>query len=216
MQYSIRLAYRKRDGHMRVLIPENNAYYVPDEIRDAINEAAELAPHGHTRSGVPVYATAVGNFGVISGDDVHVLIASSCPTCGRWVLDGDGTVHLGRTICYTCSTEIMDLTHERMTGERMLLLRGREPANDHDEEPTSTRKSIKATLRRQVHERDSYACRYCGARQRLVVDHVSPVCQGGSNDIANLVTACEPCNIRKGGRTPSEASMTLHAPDRFA
>lgn len=30
------------------------------------------------------------------------------------------------------------------------------------------------------------------------IDHVIPVCAGGTNDLVNLVLACEPCNRRKG------------------
>jgi hypothetical protein len=38
---------------------------------------------------------------------------------------------------------------------------------------------------------------------------VMPVCRGGLNDWGNVVTACSPCNNRKGGRTPEEARMPL-------
>ena len=32
----------------------------------------------------------------------------------------------------------------------------------------------------------------------LEVDHVLPVCEGGTNDIDNLVTSCKDCNRGKG------------------
>jgi len=64
--------------------------------------------------------------------------------------------------------------------------------------------------------RDAYTCQYCGRRQQdlkgrqfLTRDHVMPVCRGGLNDWGNVVTACSPCNNRKGGRTPEEARMPL-------
>src|SRR5690606_18117644 len=78
------------------------------------------------------------------------------------------------------------------------------------------RRPIKPGLRRQVHERDYYACRYCGARQALVVDHVVPVSRGGENELDNLVTACTSCNTKKLDRTPEEAGLTLHPPETFA
>ena len=37
----------------------------------------------------------------------------------------------------------------------------------------------------------------------LTFDHVVPVSQGGRKDWENIVTACIPCNRRKGGRTPA-------------
>ncbi len=64
--------------------------------------------------------------------------------------------------------------------------------------------------------RDDYACQYCGrhrgelkGRQFLTRDHVVPVSRGGENVWQNVVTACSPCNNRKGNRLPLEAGMTL-------
>jgi 5-methylcytosine-specific restriction endonuclease McrA len=63
-----------------------------------------------------------------------------------------------------------------------------------------------AVTRAGVHLRDGKTCQYCGAQPRLVtLDHVRPVCQGGRFAWTNLVTACGPCNHRKGGRTPEQA-----------
>ena len=43
----------------------------------------------------------------------------------------------------------------------------------------------------------------------LTAEHVLPQSRGGSNRWANLVSACRPCNHRKGNRTPEEAGMAL-------
>jgi 5-methylcytosine-specific restriction endonuclease McrA len=41
-------------------------------------------------------------------------------------------------------------------------------------------------------------CAYCGRSDRaLVKEHVIPLSAGGSNDISNLVPACQSCNARK-------------------
>jgi 5-methylcytosine-specific restriction endonuclease McrA len=69
--------------------------------------------------------------------------------------------------------------------------------------------------RRAVLARDGYACQYCGAqpgRAALTIDHVVPRSQGGGKTWDNLVTACMPCNRRKGGRRPHEVGMHLLAP----
>jgi 5-methylcytosine-specific restriction endonuclease McrA len=66
--------------------------------------------------------------------------------------------------------------------------------------------------RRGVLARDGYTCQYCGGqpgRAHLTVDHVVPRSQGGGKTWENLVTACGPCNRRKGGRRPQEAGMRL-------
>ena len=63
-----------------------------------------------------------------------------------------------------------------------------------------------------VYRRDSHTCQYCGARPgaaELTLDHVLPRCRGGRTEWANIVTACKPCNSRKGGRLPGEARMPL-------
>ncbi len=41
------------------------------------------------------------------------------------------------------------------------------------------------------------------------MDHVNPVVKGGPKTWENIVTACRPCNVKKGGRTPDEAQMKL-------
>jgi len=42
----------------------------------------------------------------------------------------------------------------------------------------------------------------------LEIDHVIPVCQGGTNDDENLIVACEDCNRGKGGKTIPQAAPT--------
>ena len=64
--------------------------------------------------------------------------------------------------------------------------------------------------RREVFLRDNYTCQYCGYRSReLTLDHVAPRHRGGRHTWENLVSACQRCNHRKGGKTPQEARMTL-------
>jgi len=55
--------------------------------------------------------------------------------------------------------------------------------------------------------RDAFACQYCRASDDLTFDHVVPRSRGGRTTWENIVTACAPCNLRKGGRTPREADM---------
>ncbi|MGB3754203.1 MAG: HNH endonuclease [Parerythrobacter sp.] len=58
--------------------------------------------------------------------------------------------------------------------------------------------------------RDRFACQYCGATGNLTFDHVIPRRLGGKTTWENIATACGPCNMKKGGRTPMQAHMTLH------
>ncbi len=66
--------------------------------------------------------------------------------------------------------------------------------------------------RRNIFARDNNQCQYCGrkfATGELSLDHVIPRSQGGSNTWDNIVCSCVSCNVRKGGRTPKQAHMTL-------
>ncbi len=69
--------------------------------------------------------------------------------------------------------------------------------------------------RRNIFARDGNRCQYCGKRfstGELSLDHVMPRSRGGGTDWENIVCACVRCNVRKGGRTPSEAGMRLTKP----
>ena len=58
--------------------------------------------------------------------------------------------------------------------------------------------------------RDRFACQYCGSGKDLTFDHVVPRRLGGRTSWENVATACAPCNLKKGGRTPAQANMPLH------
>ncbi len=73
------------------------------------------------------------------------------------------------------------------------------------------RRAIKFS-RDNVYVRDKGRCQYCGTavpRHEFTYDHVVPRRHGGLTRWENVVVSCTPCNQRKGGRTPSEAHMTL-------
>ena len=66
--------------------------------------------------------------------------------------------------------------------------------------------------RRNIFARDHNQCQYCGKRfatTELSLDHIIPRSQGGRTNWENIVCACVDCNVRKGGRTPKQAHMTL-------
>jgi 5-methylcytosine-specific restriction endonuclease McrA len=66
--------------------------------------------------------------------------------------------------------------------------------------------------RRNIFARDKNKCQYCGKRQptsELSLDHVIPRSMGGKSVWENIVCACTKCNVKKAGRTPRQAGMTL-------
>jgi 5-methylcytosine-specific restriction endonuclease McrA len=69
--------------------------------------------------------------------------------------------------------------------------------------------------RRALFARDGWKCVYCGsAGGRLTLDHVIPRSKGGDSVWENVVTACAPCNLRKGDRLLEEVAMSLPRPPR--
>jgi 5-methylcytosine-specific restriction endonuclease McrA len=72
-----------------------------------------------------------------------------------------------------------------------------------------------AFTRFNVFLRDRFSCQYCGggySTEGLTFDHVVPRARGGRTVWQNVVTACEPCNLKKGYRLPHEAGLKLRRP----
>ena len=55
--------------------------------------------------------------------------------------------------------------------------------------------------------RDAFSCQYCRSSDDLTFDHVIPRHRGGATTWENVVAACSPCNLRKGGMMPAHAKM---------
>src|SRR3712207_2774753 len=64
-----------------------------------------------------------------------------------------------------------------------------------------------AFTRFNVFLRDRFTCQYCGAREDLTFDHLVPRSKGGHTTWENVVTACSPCNLRKGDRLARHADI---------
>ena len=52
-------------------------------------------------------------------------------------------------------------------------------------------------------------------RSELTFDHVIPRAQGGRTTWENVATACAPCNLKKGGRTPRAGAHAPQPPARI-
>lgn len=68
-----------------------------------------------------------------------------------------------------------------------------------------------AHLRRLIHIRDGFTCRYCGdAEGPFQVDHIRPCAHGGKADQWNLQTLCASCNREKGRDFTDRDERQLH------
>ena len=60
-----------------------------------------------------------------------------------------------------------------------------------------------AFTRFNVFLRDRFRCQYCGGKfpaEALTFDHVRPRSLGGVTEWRNVVSACDPCNLKKANR----------------
>ena len=132
---------------------------------------------------------------------------------------------MGHVLVLNASYEPLNITTWRRA--MVMLLKGKAEGLEHDPGrrirpdfllPTVIRlrhfvrvpyKPLPLT-RRNVFQRDAHTCQYCGFRgDTLSIDHVVPRSRGGGDTWDNVTTACLPCNVRKGNRTPPEAGMPL-------
>ncbi len=131
---------------------------------------------------------------------------------------------MGKVLVLNASYEPLNITSWRRAV--VLLIKGKAEQVEHNGKfvyaefplPTVIRlrhyvrvpyKEIPLT-RRNILSRDAHSCQYCSySGDDLTLDHVVPRSRGGIDSWENIVTACVRCNVKKGNRTPREASMLL-------
>lgn len=67
-----------------------------------------------------------------------------------------------------------------------------------------------AFTRFNVFLRDRFTCQYCGSKADLTFDHVVPRSRGGMTRWDNVLTACAPCNLKKGSLPLESTGMRPH------
>lgn len=86
--------------------------------------------------------------------------------------------------------KVIDELHKRFTPPRRRKTTYRRPSHG----------AVTGKKRTTVMERDKYRCVHCGTHERLTVDHITALANGGTSDLDNLQTLCASCNSRKGDR----------------
>lgn len=132
---------------------------------------------------------------------------------------------MGHVLVLNASYEPLNITTWRRA--MVMLLKGKAEGLEHDPSHVIRADQLLPTVirlrhfvrvpykpmpltRRNLFQRDQNACQYCGySGDRLSIDHVVPRSRGGADCWDNVTTACLPCNVRKGNRTPREAGMVL-------
>jgi len=75
--------------------------------------------------------------------------------------------------------------------------------NTEKKKKISKRNPLDSKLRHEVFKRDGYKCLECGATNKektLHCDHIIPVAQNGTDEMDNLQTLCDDCNLAKSDK----------------
>ena len=151
--------------------------------------------------------------------DLHTTRVLSLDSSGQildWISWQDAVcLYVREAVSWTLGEPCLTVHggNNRRSGEQSLIhlhpivaSRSRTRAVQLDPAPALTNQALFA--------RDRHLCMYCGqhfSRPQLTRDHVVPTSRGGRDHWENVVSACLPCNVRKGGRTPQQANMPLLA-----
>lgn len=75
----------------------------------------------------------------------------------------------------------------------------------HAKKKGNRRAKISKGQRERIYARDGHKCVRCdeAEKSKLTLDHITPVCRGGSSKDSNLQTMCKRCNMLKGNKTAS-------------
>lgn len=57
---------------------------------------------------------------------------------------------------------------------------------------------VKRIWRRDIREKWSHRCAYCGSDADITIDHIVPLSKGGLDFTNNVVACCKSCNQSKG------------------
>lgn len=151
----------------------------------------ERGAHGRVR----------GEFGKIDPEDCASCLGIEEETIGRVLttLDIKALTSCGKVVNWDKRQN--NASGERVRRYREKLVANNRVAGDH------------ARHRDSVMKRDGHECVYCWSPKNLVIDHMWPVTQGGTNAPDNLATACKRCNSGKSGRTPEQAGFIIRSPE---
>jgi len=76
-------------------------------------------------------------------------------------------------------------------------------AASKEKKAISKRSPLDSKLRHECFKRDNYTCKECGVTKKdriLHCDHIIPVSQGGADELDNLQTLCDECNLAKSNK----------------
>lgn len=127
-----------------------------------------------------------------------LALADPCALSGHLHEEQDSVSNAAdELLCSACSLAIADNPTLALIGRRVF---------DEPHEKTPASPAFGSVLHTQVYKHNQYPCRYCGAKQDLMPDHLVSVVRGDKNTLELLATAYSSC---KNAQTPAEVGKTL-------
>lgn len=119
----------------------------------------------------------------------------TCRLCGQHFEFADAEYERLHKVCSACCECVANRWWNAHSGEWLTW------PNPQRERTAKPKKKVSNAVRFKVYERDGFKCVYCGSRKELTLDHVAAESGGGATSAGNLVTACKPCNSKKGTKS---------------
>ncbi len=140
----------------------------------------------------------------IDGEDSNYKNFSTCITIQNWILGKEENklyqrvwiIKPDNTITYP-DKKYWEYVDDIISKEVKKIINPDKNTNIKKRDP------IESRLRHEVFKRDGYKCLECGKTKEnttLHVDHITPVSQGGTDELDNLQTLCQACNLAKSNR----------------
>ena len=68
---------------------------------------------------------------------------------------------------------------------------------------------MRQAVRERILKLRGRRCAYCGATEKLQIDHRIPLSKGGKHDEDNLQVLCKTCNLKKGNKFALERYIKI-------
>lgn len=116
--------------------------------------------------------------------------------------DCDYSLNITDKSCYLCKTTKiphLDVTVEQLNARKKKELEEKYIRKIINYEGYYSKVGVSRIQRERLFQKYP-ECLCCGSFNNLTVDHVIPICKGGSSEDENLQTLCRKCNNLKGNR----------------
>ncbi len=147
------------------------------------------------KKGADVFFLSCGHY-------CQCIICNRCPICSEKIEILEKK-HIPKTksyLCWDCQKWIGDIQANKSSiGLECHNCASINLIKNND----NKRKPIDSILRHECFKRDNYKCVECGNSNKesiLHADHILPVSQGGTDELSNLQTLCEGCNLAKSNK----------------